>query len=160
MGNLIIQKNTLTSNRATKALYNSSCYIKSLLPFFISWNISDNTKHSLVMKCNLLICQPYNFAACIFIANGSFPWINAIQLRSTDNQWQPNTAVAVWQMRWKVRQRNTHACTWCNDRIFITLGWLLPGRHVTKLHHKRRHPSDKHSLSMLKHWRNYYFFLL
>lgn len=119
MGNLITQKNTLNSNRATNAtaLYKSPCSIKSLITlaiFHMTRNISDNTKHSFAVWCNCLICHPHNFAVCILIAGGNFPWINIIWLGSTDNQWQANTAVTVWQMQWKVRS-NTHACTWCND---------------------------------------------
>lgn len=34
--------------------------------------------------------QPPHFAARIVIAAGSFPWINGVWLRSTDNQWQNN----------------------------------------------------------------------
>lgn len=35
-----------------------------------------------------------HFAACIVIAAGSFPWINGVWLRSTENQWQNNNVTA------------------------------------------------------------------
>lgn len=109
-------RNALNSNRATEAITHHKklcCYIKQFRGSTIKTcqdSYGDTTNQQLcgVHKCQTR--QPlFNFAACVFIAAGSFPRVNRIWLRSTDNQWQSRTAVTVWQTQWKVRRGNSHS---------------------------------------------------
>lgn len=55
-------------------------------------------------------------AACVCVATGRSPWINAMWLRSSDNRWRTHTAVR--KPDGKSEEASRHACAWRTDEYF------------------------------------------